>query len=115
VVVLCLEGDQLVHFRSSIKWLSTYEGMPWVDKWQATMRRFFAMSSEHRLKPLNFRPELDERTDAKAALDERGWQMEPFLRACLRLLHAEPERMLAMLAPHRPPPRPMGRPRKPAE
>lgn len=86
-----------------------------MDKWQATMPRFFVMSSQHRLKPLNFRPEPDERTDAEAVLGEHGWGMEPFLRACLLLVAKDPERMLAMLAPHRPPPRPMGRPRKPAE
>lgn len=74
--------------------------------------KILSVSDNHKLKPLNFRPELDERTEAKDVLDERGWEMEPFLRACLRLLREEPERLLAMLQPHRPPPRQMGRPPK---
>jgi hypothetical protein len=77
--------------------------------------KILSVSDNHRLKPLNFRPEPDERTGAKGALDQHGWEMEPFLRACLRMVQADPEQMLAILTPHRPPPRPMGRPRKPAE
>ena len=70
------------------------------------------VSSQHKLKPLNFRPEPDERADGKAVLDERGWEMDGFLRACLRLLREEPDRLLEMLAPHRPPPKLRGRPKK---
>lgn len=69
------------------------------------------MSSQHKLRPLNFRPEPDERADAKALLDERGWEMDGFLRACLRLLRDKPDTMLSLLASHRPPPKPRGRPK----
>jgi predicted GIY-YIG superfamily endonuclease len=67
---------------------------------------------KHRIKAKAFRPEPDEYDDGMELLDERGWEMDGFLRACLRLLREEPERLLSLLAPHRPPPKPRGRPRK---
>lgn len=66
----------------------------------------------HHVRPKAFRPEPDEYEDGKALLDDRDWEMDGFLRACLRLLREEPERLLALLAPHRPPPKPRGRPPK---
>ncbi|MGH8964148.1 MAG: hypothetical protein ACRDXB_02295 [Actinomycetes bacterium] len=67
-------------------------------------------SGPHNLKSKAFRPEPDEYTSAMDVLGDR--QMDDFLRACLRALRENPEAFLATLAPHWPPPRPRGRPRK---
>lgn len=72
------------------------------------------MSSQHRLRPTNFRPEPDEIEPVKKALADQGRELEGFLRACLLAYQADPEALGALLAPHWPPPRPRGRPRKEA-
>lgn len=70
------------------------------------------MSSQHRLKPTNFRPEPDEIEPVKKALADHGREMEGFLRACLLAYQADPDGFTATLEPHWPPPRPRGRPRQ---
>lgn len=70
-----------------------------------------SVADNHRVRPKAFRPEPDEYNDGKAALEQRDWEMDSFIRACLRLLRSEPDRLLSLLAPHRPPPKPRGRPR----
>jgi hypothetical protein len=67
---------------------------------------------KHQVRAKAFRPEPDEYDDGKALLGDRGWEMDGFLRACLRLLKDEPDQLLALLAPHRPPTKPRGRPKK---
>ena len=66
----------------------------------------------HKVRPKAFRPEPDEYDDGKTVLDERGWEIDGFLRACLRMLREEPEKLLALLTPYRPPPKRRGRPPK---
>ena len=68
------------------------------------------MASQHRLQPRSFRPEPAEYAAAQADLAARGLQMDAFLRACLRELHRDPDRFLALLAPGWPSPKPQGRP-----
>ena len=68
------------------------------------------MPSQHRLQPRSFRPEPAEYAAAQAELVARGRQMDAFLRACLRALHRDPDRFLAVLAPVWPSPKPTGRP-----
>ena len=67
---------------------------------------------QHRLRSKAFRPTADEYDQAKAVLASEGREMDAFLRACLRLLRDKPTALLALLAPHWPPPKPRGQPRK---
>jgi hypothetical protein len=69
------------------------------------------MSSRHELTTSTYRPARDELDDAKPHVPP-GKTVDGFLRACLRALRAEPERLLAVLAPYWPPEKPRGRPRK---
>lgn len=70
------------------------------------------MPDLHKIRPKAFRPEPDEYDQAKDVLAKDGREMDAFLRACLRLLRANPTALLALLAPHWPPPKPRGQPRK---
>lgn len=75
--------------------------------------KILSMSSQHRLKPTNFRPETDEFEPVKQAMDDQGREMDAFLRACLRWYRHDPESATETLAPHWPPSRPRGRPPRP--
>jgi len=69
------------------------------------------MANQHRIKGTTVRPEPDELADAKAYFPA-GHSLESFLRACLRAVREEPEKVLALLGPYWPPEKPRGRPRK---
>lgn len=71
-----------------------------------------SVSSQHRDEPLNVRPPNEDRKAAHAALGERGKDMTGFITACLRALVRDPDRLLALLAPHWPAPKARGRPRR---
>jgi hypothetical protein len=68
------------------------------------------MSSQHKIKGTTVRPEPDELDAAREHLDGRS--IETTLRALLRAIAAEPDKVKAMLAPYWPPEKPRGRPRK---
>lgn len=69
------------------------------------------MTDGHRNPGRTVRPAPDEVAAAAPYLDGRTW--EDLLRAAMRALAADPERTLALLAPHWPPPRRRGRPPRP--
>lgn len=69
-----------------------------------------AGKSTHRHDQKSWWPEPDEYAAAKDVLQNRGYNMTAYLRACVRWLDAEPDAALATLAAHWPPPRPRGRP-----
>jgi hypothetical protein len=73
------------------------------------------MPSKHANRALTTRPPEAIRVAAQEALDQRQRQMEAFIAACLTALAADPDRFLADLTAHWPPPRQIGRPRRPAE
>jgi predicted GIY-YIG superfamily endonuclease len=68
--------------------------------------------SRHANPGLTTRPPQGVQTVAKAALAERGREMEAFITACLTAFNANPDRFLADLARHWPEPRPRGRPKR---
>jgi hypothetical protein len=68
------------------------------------------MANQHKIKGTTVRPEPAEVEAAKPHLDGRS--IETLLRATLRALKAEPDRVLATLEPYWPPEKPRGRPRK---
>jgi hypothetical protein len=70
------------------------------------------VSSQHRLKPTNFRPEPNEIEPVKTSLASRQRDLDGFFRACLLAYQADPDGFMATLKPHWPPPRPRGRPRR---
>jgi hypothetical protein len=68
------------------------------------------MASQHKIKGTTVRPEPQEVDDAREHLDGRS--IETALRALLRAMAAEPDRVKQLLAPYWPPEKPRGRPRK---
>ena len=64
---------------------------------------------------LTVRPPGALKDQAKELLTKRGRGIQAFVVACLSALLADPDRVLALLEPHWPPPRLRGRPRKPPE
>lgn len=73
------------------------------------------MVSRHANPGLTVRPPAEVKSAAQAVLDRRGREMQAFVTACLIAVAAEPDKLLALLAPYWPDPRPRGRPRRPAE
>lgn len=65
-------------------------------------------------KSLAVRPPEADLTAARAVFKTEGWDARAFITACLRALVSERGRMLALITPYRPPPKPLGRPRKAA-
>jgi hypothetical protein len=66
-------------------------------------------SSQHKYPAKTYRPEPTEHADVTALLPP-GLTMDGLARACLRWVRANPEEALAVLAPHWPPAKPIGRP-----
>jgi hypothetical protein len=60
---------------------------------------------------LTVRPGAEVKAAASKVLAARELEMRGFIVACLAALAADPDGLLAMLAPHWPPPKPRGRPR----
>ena len=56
------------------------------------------------------RPGAAVKAAASKVLSDRELEMRAFIVACLAALAADPDGLLAMLAPHWPPPKPRGRP-----
>jgi len=69
------------------------------------------MSSRHKLTTTTFRPAPEEIAAARLHIP-KGRTLDGFLRATLRALAADPQRLLEVLAPHWPPSKPRGRPPK---
>lgn len=69
-------------------------------------------SSGHRDDPIPARAPANDQAAAKATLDAAGWGWTEAATAWCRALAANPAAMLALLAPHRPPPKQRGRPRR---
>lgn len=70
------------------------------------------VADQHKDRSKAFRPEPAEYDDGMTVIKQRGWEMDGFLRACLRMLLAEPDKLLGLLAPYRPPSKRRGRPPK---
>lgn len=68
------------------------------------------MPSQHRDDPLPARAPTTDLRAAKQALDAHGWGWTEAATAWCRALATNPTVVLALLAPHRPPPKPRGRP-----
>jgi len=74
------------------------------------------VTSRHRNRAgIAVRTTEDERDAVNAALAEHGWNLSDFLLASIRAVTASPGELLALLARHRPEPRPRGRPPKQPE
>ncbi|WP_067184566.1 hypothetical protein [Microtetraspora niveoalba] len=69
------------------------------------------MSSRHELTTSTFRPEQAELDDARPLVPP-GKTMDGLLRATLRALAADPQRLLDVLGPHWPAEKRRGRPPK---
>lgn len=69
------------------------------------------MPNLHRLKPRTWRAEDDEVSAAQERIP-RGKNLGAFIRACVRALGRDPDKVLAAVAEHWPEdPKPIGRPR----
>jgi hypothetical protein len=71
-----------------------------------------AMASRHLGKAESTRVPVDTADAAHRLLADRGWTVHAFLAAALTALIASPDRLLALLADHRPPGVRTGRPPK---
>lgn len=70
------------------------------------------MASQHTNPPLNVRPDAALKADAKKKLEDRNRDLTAFVVACLTAVTKDPDGFLEILAPHWPPPKAQGRPRK---
>jgi len=75
---------------------------------EATTWQTDQMPDRHRDPTVTIRPTADIKTQAAAVLNTHGWS----ILAALHQLLANPDRRIVDVEPYRPPPKPIGRPRK---
>ncbi|WP_202910842.1 hypothetical protein [Mycobacteroides abscessus] len=68
------------------------------------------MASEHTEKAMTVTVPDRVKANAQNTLNERGRDMRAFIEASLAAVHENPDRVLKILTPHWPPPKPRGRP-----
>jgi hypothetical protein len=70
------------------------------------------MPDRHRDPTVTARPPQEVKDAAGETLEARGWTVAEAVIAALSWILSDPDRAIKQLAPHRPPPKKTGRPRK---